>query len=67
MGLWLERILWFSVVTVIVVALGYRGFLALCWPLARRRKQVDCAERQVSLIMAVPDAQAVIARKIANA
>jgi cellulose synthase/poly-beta-1,6-N-acetylglucosamine synthase-like glycosyltransferase len=66
MELWLERILWFSVIMVILVTVGYPIFLALCWPFARRRRQVDSAERQVSLIIAAFNEEAVIARKIEN-
>src|SRR3954464_14321705 len=67
MELWLERILWFSVIMVILVAVGYPVFLALCQPLARRRRQIDSAERPVSLIIAAFNEESVIARKIENA
>ena len=67
MELWLERILWFSVIMVILVTVGYPVFLVLCRPLARRRRQLDSAERQVSLIIAAFNEEAVIARKIENA
>jgi cellulose synthase/poly-beta-1,6-N-acetylglucosamine synthase-like glycosyltransferase len=67
MQLWLERILWSSVIMVILVTVGYPVFLALCRPLARRRRQLDSTERHVSLIIAAFNEQAVIARKIENA
>jgi len=67
MELWLERILWLSVIMVVLITVGYPVFLALCRPLARRRRQIDSAERQVSLIIAAFNEEAVIARKIENA
>jgi len=52
---------------VTLVTVGYPVFLALCWPLVRRRRQIDGAEREVSLIIAAFNEEAVIARKIENA
>jgi poly-beta-1,6-N-acetyl-D-glucosamine synthase len=65
--IWLERVLWFSVIVVVFITVGYPVFLALCGPLARRRRQMDATERQVSLIIAAYNEEAVIARKIENA
>src|SRR5207245_11387738 len=67
MEIWLELVLWFSVFVVVFVTMGYPVFLAVCGPLARRRKQVDGTERHVSLIIAAYNEEAVIARKIDNA
>lgn len=67
MEIWLERVLWFSVIVVVFITVGYPVFLALCGPLARRRRQMDATERQVSLIIAAYNEEAVIARKIENA
>src|SRR4051812_3433098 len=67
MELWLEGVLWFSVIMVILITVGYPVFLALCQPLARRRRRLDDAERSVSLIIAAFNEEALIARKIENA
>jgi cellulose synthase/poly-beta-1,6-N-acetylglucosamine synthase-like glycosyltransferase len=67
MEIWLEWILWFSMIVVVFVTMGYPVFLALCGPLARRRRQIDGTERHVSLIIAAYNEEAVIASKIENA
>lgn len=67
MEIWLERVLWLSVIVVVFVTVGYPIFLALCGPLARRRRHIDGSERHVSLIIAAYNEATVIARKIENA
>ena len=67
MEIWLERILWFSVIVVVFVTIGYPAFLALCGPLVRKRRKIDGTDRHVSLIISAYNEEAVIARKIENA
>lgn len=67
MEIWIERLLWVSVAMVVLVTVGYPVFLALCWPLARRRRRIEDAEPQVSLVIAAFNEEAVIGRKIENA
>jgi cellulose synthase/poly-beta-1,6-N-acetylglucosamine synthase-like glycosyltransferase len=63
----LEWILWISIVSIILVTVGYPVFLAVCWPLTRRTRLIDENERHVSLVIAAFNEETVIARKLENA
>jgi cellulose synthase/poly-beta-1,6-N-acetylglucosamine synthase-like glycosyltransferase len=61
-----EWIFWCSVAMVLIVTCGYPTFLALSWPLVRRRKIFDASEPQVTLIVAAFNEDGVIAQKLEN-
>jgi cellulose synthase/poly-beta-1,6-N-acetylglucosamine synthase-like glycosyltransferase len=68
MEVWLEWILWCSVIMVILVTMGYPIFLGFLGFLLRRCRHLDDnAEPTVSLIIAAYNEEACIARKIENA
>jgi cellulose synthase/poly-beta-1,6-N-acetylglucosamine synthase-like glycosyltransferase len=67
MELWLEALLWFSVIAVALITVGYPILLALASPLTRRRRHFDDATPSMSLIIAAHNEEACIARKLENA
>jgi cellulose synthase/poly-beta-1,6-N-acetylglucosamine synthase-like glycosyltransferase len=67
MAVWLEMILMFSVVMIVVVTAGYPLGLALVSPLTRRRRQLDDSEPFVTVIIAAHNEERCIARKLENA
>jgi cellulose synthase/poly-beta-1,6-N-acetylglucosamine synthase-like glycosyltransferase len=66
MEVWLEALLWFSVLMVALVTLGYPATLAVAGLVLRRARHVEDAEPTVSLIIAAHNEEACIARKIEN-
>lgn len=64
MEIWLERVLWFAIIMVIVTTFGYPIVLALLGPLVRRHRRQDDSVPTVSLIIAAYNEEACIARKI---
>lgn len=66
MEIWLERVLWLSVIMVVAVTVGYPLFLAISWPFARRQRRLDDAEPVVSLIIAAYNEEGSLARKLEN-
>jgi cellulose synthase/poly-beta-1,6-N-acetylglucosamine synthase-like glycosyltransferase len=67
MDIWLEWLLWGLVSMVAMTTIGYPLFLASCWLHVRRPRQMDAAERPVSLIITAFNEEAVIAAKVENA
>jgi cellulose synthase/poly-beta-1,6-N-acetylglucosamine synthase-like glycosyltransferase len=66
MEVWLEAVLMFSVLMIVVVTAGYPICLALASPLARRRRQIDDSEPFVTVIIAAHNEASCIARKLEN-
>src|SRR5947207_1839455 len=66
MEIWLEGLLWSSLILVILVTAAYPMVLALAGPLMRRRPHLDDAEPTVSLMIAAHNEEGCIASKIEN-
>lgn len=62
----LEALLWFSVLMVVLVTLGYPLTLAVAGSVLRRTRRVEDAEPPVSLIIAAHNEEACIGRKLEN-
>jgi cellulose synthase/poly-beta-1,6-N-acetylglucosamine synthase-like glycosyltransferase len=67
MEVWLERLLWVSVVTIMLVTFGYPLVLAIAAPLLRRRRHCADAEPTVTLVIAAHNEEKCLASKLENA